>query len=326
MTHPLRSRRSIPTAIFLTALTLFLFAALPAESSPEDISAYYYNPLGGIFYHLDPECAGVNPKYLPLTRLPPKASDPDAYRYLRPCPNCVPQPSADAPPAPTAVVPRSEALSSERMLEPADGDLTRDQAVDIAKREIADMLVRSQAEVASLDHKAYLVLLPIRGAETRVWIVSFFPEQSSAVVYAVTLQSPTGKVLNRSANFFWGFAAIWSEWGWEAYDFWSPEDKALYHTLYQQNPTRWMPEAGAFPRDEALQIAADAVRQAYGISDEALAAYRPDISYVPGWYVHEANNAWLIMLRPAIKEESLYQIVVSATDGTVFSCQRNDDR
>lgn len=70
--------------------------AFPAEEKPEidaETAAaelvLYYQPTGGEYYHLDPNCRRVNPKYLPLqgSFLYAELND-EPYRDLKPCEIC----------------------------------------------------------------------------------------------------------------------------------------------------------------------------------------------------------------------------------------------
>ena len=62
-------------------------AEAPAEITGETV--LYYLPLGGAYYHLDPECKSVNPRYRPMegTFLYAEVND-EAYRELKPCEIC----------------------------------------------------------------------------------------------------------------------------------------------------------------------------------------------------------------------------------------------
>ena len=79
---------------FMAALALLFSAAAFAESEnkPETAAAdtvLYYQPAGGEYYHLDPDCLSVNPKFLPLqdSFLYAELSD-EPYRALKPCEVC----------------------------------------------------------------------------------------------------------------------------------------------------------------------------------------------------------------------------------------------
>ena len=58
----------------------------PERKAPDDV---YYNPEGGVYYHADPECPSVSPKYLPLVRIPDDELGSARFMYLQPCPHCV---------------------------------------------------------------------------------------------------------------------------------------------------------------------------------------------------------------------------------------------
>ena len=50
----------------------------------------FYNPDGGRFYHIDPECPSVDPYYLPLVPVHFGDIDSPACDHLQPCPLCAP--------------------------------------------------------------------------------------------------------------------------------------------------------------------------------------------------------------------------------------------
>ncbi len=181
----------------------------------------------------------------------------------------------------------------------------------------------------SVRYKAHLVSFRRGDVEEKAWFVSFFPLDDNAnIVIAVIVQSPSGEILHASLDFWWGFEKIWEAWGYEPYWFWTPEAKALYHSLHQLQPTRIVPEEGAVAQDEALRLATDAVQQKYGVSDEAMASFRADLNYVPGWYLWteaSGTSAWIIAFRPARETEKGYpnvaQVTLSAADGAVLTCE-----
>ena len=73
---PMRGNAALTPSVFPT-------------SAPEQVPDYvYYNPLGGQYYHADPECPSVSPKYLPLVPIPFDEINSGAYKSLWPCPRC----------------------------------------------------------------------------------------------------------------------------------------------------------------------------------------------------------------------------------------------
>ena len=48
----------------------------------------FYNPDGGRFYHVDPECPSVDPYYLPLVPVHFDEIGSPACDHLQPCPLC----------------------------------------------------------------------------------------------------------------------------------------------------------------------------------------------------------------------------------------------
>ena len=216
------------------------------------------------------------------------------------------------------------ALVEDRLLEPAEGDLTMEQAISIAKMQLASKL-EEPITLDDLPMKATFLSLRIEGADTKIWIVPFFPSYPSSTVYAVTVESPTGIILHVGMGLSWNFEIVWEKWGREDYSFWSVEEKALFHEAFQLRPTRIMPDEDAIPQEQALEIALETIETEYGVPRGAIEPiYRVDYNYVPGWYAShykdQADEAWLIMLRPPIPDEYLYQIVLSAKDGAVYAC------
>lgn len=317
----------------ICAIAAFICGAMGMRTTfadtAEDI-AVYYNTYGGKYYHFDPECNLVDRQWLPMKQLFYSDLYSDDYDHLAPCVVCasndeIIRTAQSNWPMYGASIAATSPFAHERMIDLSEDDIPLGQALDIAQWKVAEMVVREEEYVANLPYKASFLSLAINGVDTKVWIVCFFPESPSAFVYAVTIQSPTGEILSAEANHFLEFTKTWEAWGRDDYFFWTAEEKALYHEVYQQIPTRIMPEAGAISQVTALQIAIKEVQKIAGLSDEEIASYRVDFNYVPNWYVRQKDNAWLIMLRPSTGVGSMYQIELSAIDGTVFTFDQNDE-
>lgn len=72
-------------AIFLAGALLWGCGTALAQSVPDPYTLrWYYNPDGGRYAHIDPNCASVSPKYLPLQPLPQETRE----RISAACPSC----------------------------------------------------------------------------------------------------------------------------------------------------------------------------------------------------------------------------------------------
>ena len=71
----------------------------PAEKSPGNV---YYNPYGGRYFHVNPECSSVSPKYFPLTAIAMDDISSDKLNLL-PCPYCTLQDRVTPSPVPIMV-------------------------------------------------------------------------------------------------------------------------------------------------------------------------------------------------------------------------------
>ena len=216
------------------------------------------------------------------------------------------------------------ALATDQLLEPTDADLTMKQAISIAKMQLSSQL-EGTVILDDLPMKATFLSPQIDRLDTKVWIVSYFPSYPSSTVYAVTIESPSGIILNEGIGLSWDFEDVWEKWGREEYYFWPAEEKALFHEAYQLHPTRIMPEEDALPQEKALAIAFEAIENKFGVPRGAIEpTYKVDYNYVPGWYANhykeQADEAWLILLRPTCRDEYFYQIVISVKDGAVYAC------
>ncbi len=61
----------------------------PAPEGLTDGTLLYYQPEGGEYYHLDPNCRRINERFLPLEHCFTWAEvNDEAYRYLKPCAIC----------------------------------------------------------------------------------------------------------------------------------------------------------------------------------------------------------------------------------------------
>lgn len=310
------------SVVLMTLLTILQSIAALASSGQ---LTYYYNPSGGKYYHSSQNCELVDSKYLPMTELSAVDLQAEPLNRLVPCEICVGvkvhEDSQSEAFSPLPLVDKS--IVPVRIMEPKAGDMPVSEALGIATREIADMLNDTEDHVANMLNKANFLSLTIRGVDTPVWIVSFFSEEKPGIVSTVTIQSPSGQVLLKASDFFWEFSKTWEEWGWDNYYFWSAEEKALYHALYQPHPTRIVPEEVSISQEEALQIAMDEMKRKFELSDNELASFKIDFNYVPAWYVQQGDNSWLIIFRSAAKQ-NLYQVVLSASNGTVYTCDRNE--
>ncbi len=65
-----------------------------AERATEDV--FYYNPLGGKYYHAVPTCPSVHSKYWPLTPASVDLLETGAYQKLIQCPRCHPAEESEA--------------------------------------------------------------------------------------------------------------------------------------------------------------------------------------------------------------------------------------
>ena len=55
---------------------------------PDPSTKLYYNANGGKYYHIDPNCSAVNPKFLPMASFLYSELDDDPYSSLEPCLKC----------------------------------------------------------------------------------------------------------------------------------------------------------------------------------------------------------------------------------------------
>lgn len=55
---------------------------------PDPSTKLYYNATGGTYYHIDPNCSAVNPKYLPMASFLYSELDDSPYSSLKPCLKC----------------------------------------------------------------------------------------------------------------------------------------------------------------------------------------------------------------------------------------------
>ena len=69
---------------------------VPAEKSPGNV---YYNPYGGRYFHVNPECSSVSPKYFPLTAITMDDIS-SGKSNLLPCPYCTLQDRVTPSPVP----------------------------------------------------------------------------------------------------------------------------------------------------------------------------------------------------------------------------------
>ncbi len=154
------------------------------------------------------------------------------------------------------------------------------QAISIAKMQLSSQL-EGTVILDDLPMKATFLSPQIDRLDTKVWIVSYFPSYPSSTVYAVTIESPSGIILNEGIGLSWDFKDVWEKWGREEYYFWPAEEKALFHEAYQLHPTRIMPEEDALPQEKALAIAFEAIENKFGVPRGAIEpTYKVDYNYV----------------------------------------------
>ena len=65
---------------------------MTVTSIPDPSTKLYYNANGGTYYHIDPNCSAVNPKYLPMASFLYGELDSAPYSSLQPCLKCAARP------------------------------------------------------------------------------------------------------------------------------------------------------------------------------------------------------------------------------------------
>ena len=167
------------------------------------------------------------------------------------------------------------------------------------------------------DCKATFLYFDINNEKKKVWIVCVFPCQNlRRNTLSAIIESPSGEVIHVDVKDAMDYMEDWERWGREEYWYWTAEEKAVYHMVYQMNPTRIFPDEDTMPQERALELAIKSVEDKYGISSDKINAnFRVDYNLVPGWYGTIKEDAWYIVFRPQDKSAYNYQIIIKAKEG-----------
>ena len=71
-----------------TTISQSLAPRMTVTPIPDPSTKLYYNATGGKYYHIDPNCSAVNPKYLPMASFLYSELDDPPYDSLEPCLKC----------------------------------------------------------------------------------------------------------------------------------------------------------------------------------------------------------------------------------------------
>lgn len=190
---------------------------------------------------------------------------------------------------------------------PSQIDLPMDMAIDIAR-----------AELPHIDtDESYATFIENKATGTRTWIVSFFKEGLPPPAGVVLVSSPSGKMLESTTQIYLDIEASLEQTRGKYY-FWSLEDMAVFDAIYKKPtiyPRATLPTAEHISQDMALDIARQALDEAYGANLDGLQASCSFVESLASANSGELTELWIISFRSSKANE--YQATISAATGEV---------
>ncbi len=159
------------------------------------------------------------------------------------------------------------------------------------------------------------------------WVVTFFPAGLSTMATAVAM-TPGGQVLEVFGGSSWAMHTLWEEALGDPSYFWQPETVFRFSQLFEGD-TLWMrahrPGHRDIPQQEALRIAADALREKYGISDGERSLWRTAAAF----HLSDHTVGQLVWAIHYYRQEGeeytlLYSVIMDSRSGLVLECTRNE--
>lgn len=158
------------------------------------------------------------------------------------------------------------------------------------------------------------------------WVITFFPAGVSTMAASAAITAD-GQVLELFSGSSWAMHTLWEEALGDLSHFWQPETVFRFSQLFEGDRL-WIrahqPGNKDIPQAEAQRIAAEALEEKYGISEEERSLWRIAAAFylsdhTPGqlvWAIHYYR-------RQGADYTLLYSVVMDSRTGQVLDCSRN---
>lgn len=159
------------------------------------------------------------------------------------------------------------------------------------------------------------------------WVITFFPAGLSTMAASVAIAAD-GQVLGLFSGSSWAMHTLWEEALGDFSHFWQPHTAFRFSQLFE-GERLWIrahqPGNKDIPQAEAQRIAAGALAEKYGISEEERSLWRTAAAFhlsdhTPGqlvWAIHYYR-------RQGADYTLLYSVVMDSQTGQVLECSRNE--
>lgn len=224
---------------------------------------------------------------------------------------------------------------------PTTVDLTEQSAVTIAQElflQQADVIKPSSVSSFLFDfpklevegeelatHSTFVTLKRASSETTSAWVVSFFVKDLNAFAGYVTVESPSGQVIDTAFDYLLQVTAMWEKTKGEDF-FWSIEDKYLFQQLFTMPGSglrRVLPDVNDISQEQATTIAITAVAKQYGVSKSSLRQdYQIDCNLDLQRKGDHYERTWCIIFRHydenAKKYPQDYRVDILSIDGSIL--------
>lgn len=222
---------------------------------------------------------------------------------------------------------------------PGEGELPQAEATELARQTLLQRYILSREELDAFEIRTSFVR--DRESGETYWLFTFFPssEVGAKGIYTLKIAARTGEIITAhwSQYDFWSYAAALYEQGKidaiedhihdEGFGALPLKDKAMYSAMFeeagrspfQKGYYHIMPTEGAVPEEEAIEIATQAVKDAYGFTDRVLAnnvEIQTSFMKTP-----EGAQLWVVdfLPQPYRDRYGTYRVEITADTGVVAS-------
>lgn len=222
---------------------------------------------------------------------------------------------------------------------PTSDDLAEQSAVAIAEElflQQTDVIKPSSASTFDFPklevegkpfstHSTFVTLKEHNSEAASAWVVSFFVKDLNAFVGYVTVESPSGEIIDTGFDYLPQITAMWEKAKGKSF-FWSVEDKYVFQQLFTMPDSglrRVLPDASDISQEEAGAIAISAVAKQYGVSESSLRQdYQMDFNLDLQPNGDSFDRTWRVIFRHYDVDTQNYPqdycVRILSTDGSVL--------
>lgn len=224
---------------------------------------------------------------------------------------------------------------------PARDDLAEQSAVAIAKElflQQTDVIQPSSSFASTFDfpklevedrelttHSTFVTLKKRNSETVSAWVVSFFVKDLNAFAGYITVESPSGEIIDTGFDYLLKITAMWEKEKGKNF-FWDIEDKYVFQQLFTMPDSGLrcvLPDANDISEEDANTIAISAVAKQYGISESSLRQdYQMDYNLYLQRNGDSFDRTWQVIFRHYDEDTQNYPqdycVQILSTDGSVL--------